>query len=726
MGSEALDAYTYLRSCWKILRRRRWTIFSVTLALAAGVAIYTFVVPPTYRATGRLEVESETPAFESLEGNPSRPPADTAFLRTQVDVLTSNNLAWLTIQQLKLNTKPRFSLLLGRSGRREDKSSPALWSRLIKAFHDRLSVDLAPESRMLEISFESTDPQLAARVVNSLMNTYVDYNFITKYQGTRQASAWMGKQLDELKAKMEQSQQALVDYERQNAIINITDQENLEDQRLAALSQDLTAAQSDLAGKQSLFQLVQDNPSQIALLAQDDLLQKLQAKLADLKSDYVNDLAQYGPNFPKVQRLKEQDQAVQSLINQERQRAVERIQRDYAAAAGRTKILERGVAREKIEVGKLSQLLIQHNILKRDFDTNQDLYNGLLKRLKDARLTAGLRATNIHIVDDALIPTIPARPKKILNLTVGLLVGLILGVTLALVEDGFDTSIKNAEDVEKLVPAPALAVVPADLSPKHSPLRSARNGHKQRRDKAVALAVSQRPHSVLAESFRSLRTSILTFGDPFPPKVLLVTSTQPGEGKTSAAINLALALAQRGGRVLLIDADLRKPEISSTLGLNGTKGLSKVLARACRLGEAIERPSISPNLWTLPAGKIPQNPAEMLSARNMEQMLQELRRHFNHLVIDSPPVLLVTDATVLSRFADGVLLVVESGVTPRDAILRAYNTLEAAGARILGTVVNKMDFTHDGYYGSICKDKHYAHGPDARPTPFASGASKPN
>jgi len=720
VGAEALDTYSCLRAYWNILRTRRWTIFTVTFVLAAVVAIYTFKVAPTYRATGRVEVEADTLPFQSLERDTSRLPADTAFLRTQVDVLTSNNLAWQTIQQLKLGANSQFNMPLRHSGRQVAESSGALQAQLIKAFHDRLRVDLAPDSRMLEVAFDSADPELAARAVNALMNNYIEYNFTTKFKATRQASEWMGHQLDELKAKVEQSQQALVDYERQYAIVNISDKENLVDQRLAALSQDLTSAQSDLAGKQSLFELVEANPSQIGLLAQDDLLQKLQEKFADLKSDYVNALAQYGPNFPKVQRIEEQVEAVQALINQERERAVDRIRKDYAAAVGREKILAREVAGEKIEVGNLSQLLIQHNILKRDFETNQDLYDGLLKRLKDATLTAGLRATNIHIVDDALVPTLPVRPRKTLNLAVGLLVGVILGVTLALVEEGLDTSIKNAEDAERLVPAPALAVVPADSSLKPPSSRSQRNGRKAARDQLVALAVSERPHSVLAESFRSLRTSILQSSTVSRPQVLLVTSTQPGEGKTSTAINLALALAQRGERVLLIDGDLRKPEISSTLGLTNTKGLSKVLAKACRLGEAIERPSLSPNLWALPAGKRPQNPAELLSAPNMEQLLQELRRHFDHLVIDSPPVLLVTDAAVLSKFVDGVLLVVESGVTSRNAVLRAYKTLETSGARILGTVVNKMDFGHDGYYGYIYKTYHHTYYQDGRPARAAA------
>jgi polysaccharide biosynthesis transport protein len=728
--SRTLDTYSYLRAYWNILRKRRWTILTVTCVLVTLAVIYSFKVRPTYRATGRVEVEAETSLFQGADQDNNHARVDATFLQTQVDVLTSDNLAWETIQQLKLDTNSEFNTTLRHSGQQETESLVSLQGRLIQDFQDQLHVDLARDSRMLDVNFDSTNPRLAARIANALMNNYIEYNFMTKYDATRQASGWMEQQLDELKEKVEKSQQALVDYERQNDIVNMSDNENLIEQRLASLSQELTQAQSHLAEEQSLFDLVQAHPSQTAMLAQDDLLQKLEEKFADLKTSYVNTLAQYGPKFPKVVRLMNQVNAVQSMISQERQRSVDRIRRDYDAAAGREEILSREVARGKITMGNLNQLLIQHNILKHEFETNQDLYDSLLKRLKNATVTAGLRATNIHIVDNALIPTLPVRPKKALNIAIGLMVGLILGITLALVEEGFDTSIKNAEDMERLLPAPNLAVIPAALSLKtHSPRARKHGSRTARQDHVVALAVSKRPHSALAESFRALRTAILLSSAPGPPQALLVTSTQPGEGKTTASVNLALALAQRGGRVLLIDGDLRKPEIGKTLGVAGTKGLSGVLTGVHGLNGAVVHSALCRNLWALTAGPQPPNPAELLSTPTMERVLSELRRHFDHLVIDSPPVLLVTDATVLSKFVDGVVLVVESGVTPRDAILRAYKTLESAGARIVGTVVNKMDLRHDGYYGHVYKTYHhryYRDGEPARSTLGQASAAAPH
>jgi polysaccharide biosynthesis transport protein len=708
--AESLDTYSYLRAYWQVLLKRRWTILTAAFVLTILVTIYSFKVKPTFQATGRVEVDAETPQFQSVDHDDRLMPTDNAFLQTQVDVLSSDNLAWRTIQQLKLDADPGFNPAPPPLASRRAETPSAVQARLIRKFKDNLHVELVRDSRMVQVSFDSPDPDLASRVVNALVGNYIEYNFMTKYEATRQASGWMEQQLDELKAKVEKSQQALVDYERQNAIVNISDKENVVEQRLAALSQDLTAAENDLAQKESLVDLVKANPARVALLAQDELLQRLEEKEADAKADYMDSLARYGPEFPKVARLRDQVNEVHSMITQERSLAVDRIRRDYEAALGRKRILSGEVAQEKIEVGNLNQLLIQHNILKHEFETNQQLYDSLLKRLKDATVSAGLRATNIHIVDNALVPATPVRPKKLLNIAIGLIVGLILGITLAFVQESMDNSVKNAEDVERLVPLPTLAVIPsADSVLPRSSWLPGRNGKGVPKNGSVALAVFKRPASALAESCRSLCTSILHSTAPRPPQVLLLTSTQPGEGKTSISLNLALSLAQRGNRVLLIDGDFRKPGVGPVLGLNGKEGLSGLLTGKVGLDQALERVLSIPNLWVMAAGQRPSNPAELLSSPTMENFLHDLRGRFEHLVIDSPPLLMVTDATVLSRLVDGVVLVVESGVTTRNSFVRAYKILQNSGARILGTVVNKMDFRNDGYYGYAYRSYYHSY-----------------
>jgi succinoglycan biosynthesis transport protein ExoP len=694
---ERTDTYFYLRAYWHVLVKRRWTVLTVAIVLTTLVGIVSFKMQPVYEATARLAVEAETPEIQSFYDLYHITTTDDAFLQTQVNILQSDNLAWQTIQQTGLGEHPEFAWVAqpGEPGRALNVEQ----NRLIRAFRKHLRVELMRNSHMIEVTFESIDPQLAAGVANALVGNYAEYSFHTKYDATRQASGWMEQQLDELKAKVEKSQQALVDYERQNAIVNVSDKQSVVEQRLADLSKDLTNAQSDRLQKQALNELVSANESQVALLAQSELLEKLEEKAAELKTQYADAQEQYGPNFPKVVRLRDQVAEIQFLVEKERARVVGRIRHDFEAALAREKLLSAAVAEEKLEVGKLSQLLIQHNLLQREFETNQQLYDKLLQRLKDATVSAGLRATNIHAVDRALVPSVPVRPRKLLNLGIALLAGLILGVTLTFVEEGLDNSIKNAEDVERLIGMPTLAIVPsANLSGSSSGWL--KNYHRRRttHNGAVALAVLKQPSSALTESYRALRTAILLSTAPRPPQALLVTSPQPNEGKTCTSVNLAMALAQRGGRVLIIDGDLRKPGVARHLDLANDMGLSSLLTGAHGVDEALRNFAPLPNLWVLPSGPTPPNPAELLSSPTMEEVLRGLRLHFDHLVVDSPPSLLVTDATLLSTLVDGVILVVESDTTVRGALVRAQRVLETAGGKILGAVLNKVDLRRDGYY----------------------------
>lgn len=698
---ERTDSYFYLRTYWHVLAKRRWTILAAACVLVAAVAVVSFKMRPVYRAVARVEVEAEEPEIQSLTDLYRTTPSDDAFLQTQVNVLESDTLAWETIQQLGLESSPEF-----RAGSNSPASAATGGAKergsLIRAFRKNLHVELMRNSRMLEISYESTDPSQAAAIANALVNNYAEYNFRKKYNSTRQASSWMEQQLDELKAKTEKSQQQLVDYERENAIVNVSDKENVVEERLADLSRDLTAAQSDRVQKESLNNLVRSNPSQAALLMQDDLLQRLEEKLADISAQYADALGEYGPKFPKVLRLQSEMKSMQGFVDDERRRLMERIQNDYLAAQGREKLLTDAVTAEKADVGRLNQLLIRHNMLKREFDTNQQLYDSLLQRLKDATVSAGLRATNIHVIDTAFVPSTPVRPKRLMNIGIALLVGLILGVTFAFIEEGLDNSIKSAEDVERLIAAPALAIVPVAGSEGRR-LYGAANGKRRGLGKpisngAVAMAVLKHPASALSESYRSLRTAIMLSTAARPPQALLVTSPQPNEGKSCTSMNLALALAQRSTRVVIVDADLRKPCVARHLGMNREPGLSGVLTGAHGLDEALCPVDGVPNLWALPGGASPPNPAELLSSPQMADILQQLRGRFDHIVMDSPPLLMVTDATVLSTLVDGVILVVESGVTVRGALLRAHSLIDSAGGRLLGVVMNKVDLRHDAYY----------------------------
>jgi capsular exopolysaccharide synthesis family protein len=686
-----------LASYWHILLKHRWTILTTALVLTTIVAIVSFRMTPIYKASSRVQVEAETPLIQSISEMYEKADADDAFLQTQIQVLKSESLAWRTIEQLGLTQHLISPARLAKIDPDKRKVE------LIATFERDLSVELVPKTRMLIVGFESPDPQLAAQISTTLVNNYIDYNFRLKYDATRQASGWMEQQLDELKAKVETSQQALVQYEREHQIVNTNDKQNVVEQMLSDLSRDLTNAESERVQKESLYHEVLANRAQVAALAHNELLQRLEEKASDLQGQYTEAVSQYGPNFPKAVRLHEQIDEMQTQIQTEQTRVIDRIHKDYDAARSRENLASAAVGAQKEQVGKLNQLLVQHNLLQRDFEGNQQLYQSLMQRLKDATVSAGLRSTNIHLVDAALPPASPVRPKRPLNIALGFLAGVVLGVMGAFVREAFDHSIKTAEEVEALMDAPTLAVIPLERSafsskPALTEGMTAEETKAHTR-KSVALTILEKPQSVLAEAYRALRTAIVLSLAPNAPKLLLVTSSHSGEGKTSTALNLAQTMAQQKGPVLLMDCDLRKGNIARLLGLNAKQGLSTVLTGNDKLEDTLQQFGPQPNLWILSAGPVPPNPAELLASETMAELFRTLAARFEHVVVDSPPVLAVTDATILSSMVDAVVLVAESGRTAQAALLRTRTILENAGARILGVVLNKLDLRQLGYYG---------------------------
>ncbi|PYV20860.1 MAG: hypothetical protein DMG24_21410 [Acidobacteria bacterium] len=359
----------------------------------------------------------------------------------------------------------------------------------------------------------------------------------------------------------------------------------------------------------------------------------------------------------------------------------------------------------------MNQLLIEHNLLKRDFDSNQALYESLLQHLKDANVSAGLRATNIHFIDSAAVPTVPVRPQKGRNIAFAMAVGLALGMGLAFVREALANSIKGAQEVENLIAAPALAIVPdVSSSVTRSGLFAKRSEVKAKKAEMVELSVLKNPGASISEAFRTLRTSILLSTAERPPQLLLVTSAQPHEGKTATSLNLAFTLAQMGSRALVVDADLRKRRIARALQMSNEKGLSGILTGGYGLQEALLRVEDIEGLWVLSSGPNPPNPAELLCSTKMQELLKQMRERFDHVIVDSPPVLPITDATILSSRVDGVIMVVENEVTTRATLSRACSVIRHSGGKILGAVVNKVDARRDGYYGHYHYYGYYSKG----------------
>jgi succinoglycan biosynthesis transport protein ExoP len=710
-----------------ILRKHQWLILSFMLAVVTIVAIATFRMQPVYVATARIEIDRENANILPFQGADSYDymmDLDN-YIETQSKILTSETLALQTIRNGGLTARPEYSLSTGPSDAvaigslANQKRPPELGE-----FLGSLSVKRVPNSRLMDVSFESTDPQLAARIVNSHISTYIEQNFRSKYESTTQASTWLADQLGELKIKVQKSEDARIAYERQNQIWTLDDKQNITSQRLADVNKELTEAQSERMRKESLYEFAKSgNLDAVPQVQNNAGLTDLIKKQSDATAQYNDALAQYGPNFPKVQRLQAQLKDLDDSMEKEKKKIVDVLESDYREARQREALLTQALDQQKAETNQMAEKLVEYNILKREAEANKTLYEGLMTKLKETAISQGLRSSNIRVVDPAMIPSTPARPAKTRNVTLAFLVGLVGGIGLALMREYLDNTVKTPDDIETLARLPSLAVVPqfagSNGNSKKNRLMTglASNGHEKR----IELVAQHLPKSQMSEAFRALRTSILLSQADHPPQVILVTSALPREGKTTAAANLAVTLAQLGDSTVLVDADLRKPGIGRLLNLGSGKyaGLSSYLAGVSSLDlVTVPHPAI-PNLAAIPTGPLPPNPADLLSSHKLADAIVELRKKFKFIVIDSPPIMAATDAVILSVQTDGVLLVVRSGETPKEAFTRTRDLLNSVKCRILGVVLNAVDSSAPDYYYSYRYYPYsYGYGPqEAGETP---------
>ena len=715
-----------------ILRKHQWLIATFLLTVVTVVTIASFKMKPVYQAAARVEVDKESQNTLPFQGVNYDEYVDLEnYVETQVKILQSETLALQTIRELNLGQYPEFG---GPSGplaqaRGGAEARPAI----LGAFLGRLSVKRVPNSRLVEVQFESGNPELAARVANGHVHNYIEQNFRSKYDATTQASGFLSQELEELRIKVEKSEDARVAYERQNQIWQIDEKQNITTQTLGDLNKAVTEAQTGMAASEALYRMATSgNVDLLPEVRNSPVIQDLTKRKSALDDSYTQALEQYGPNFPKVQRIAEQKKEVEAELARAQNIMVGSIEEDYNTARQHLGLLQEALERQKAESNQLAEKLVQFHILEHDAESNKQLYDGLLQKLKEAGITAGLRSSNIRVVDPALIPSAPAGPQRAKNILMSILVGLVGGIGLALFREYLDNTVKSPDDIESLVGLPSLAVVPAQPSSnghhsKWPQLKHKTAPHSVSGPRVETLSHTQ-PKSQISEAFRALRTSLLLSQADHPPQVILVTSALPREGKTTAAVNLAVTLAQLGDRTLLLDSDMRKPGIRRALNLlsGNEKGLSSYLAGVTNLDEIVVPHPVISNLETITTGPVPPSPADLLSSRRMREAISELRLRFKFIVIDSPPVMAATDAVIVSSLTDGVLLVARSGETPKEAFTRTRDLLGAVKCRILGVVLNAVDSSAPDYYYSYRYYPYaygYGYGEDEEKTvPFRSGS----
>lgn len=706
-----------LRDYLRTLLKRIWVVLGTLFVVFGAALIATLRTTPIYDAVGSIAINKPDPMLSSLrDGNNSVDYYDPTDLDTEVRILRSDLLALQVIKELNLDKLPEFgghglppsSALEVTADTLQPDSTRA--NSLLNAFKGSLSVMLEPNTRIIDVHFRSPNKDLAARVVNTLANTYIEQNFKTRFESTMQASDWLSRQLVDLQMKVETSQEKLVKYQKEHNILGIDEKQNITTEKLDELNKELTAAESERMEKESLYQLAESGDAESAAsvagatsssgktsATTSALLDKLQAQKADLKIQAAQLGTQFGPAYPKIAQVNNQIAEIDTQIQAEMKKVTARLRGDYLAALQRENMLRAALEEQKQQDNKLNESAIEYSLLKRDFETNRTLYEGLLQKLKEAGVTAGLRSNNIREVDIARTPTAPAEPNIPRNLGFAFVLGLSSGILLAFVLEGVDNTVRTPEQAQLISGLPSLGMIPVGAK------TVGENGTRQglvvaASKEPVELITQSRPQSQMAEAYRALRTSLLLTSLGAPPKIILITSALPREGKTTTSINTAIVLAQKGTRVLLIDADLRRPSIHKALGLGPRTGLSNVLTGGATLQEATVRSPLLPNLYILAAGTPPPNPSELMASAQMGDLLTTLREQYDHIVIDTPPTLSVTDAVVLSTRADAVVLVIRSSQTTKPALRRSRDILAQVNARVAGVLLNAVNLDSADYY----------------------------
>jgi capsular exopolysaccharide synthesis family protein len=724
---------------WQILRKRKWA------ALATFAIVFTLSVigilnaTRLYQATSKVAIFPENPnvlGFKDAET--STPDFEyEATLETQAAILRSDALAMKVIEAMHLDQDPNFTGATRPQAPAEDsirvssmQPDPAKAAGLLGAFRGGLSVQLIPSSRLVQISYTHTDPRLATEIVNGLVRTFIEENFKTKYESVTQTSEWLSTELADLQLKVQTSEEKLVRYQKDHSILGVDEKQNIVTAKLNELNNELTVAQTDRIQKESNYRLaVTGDPAAFTKTSREgtsSMQEKLREKEADLNTQYAQATTQFGSGYPKVVELNNQLKQVRAEIAAEETRMQDVIRDEYLAAVQRENLLTTAFEQQKQEANQLNESAIEYTVLKRDAESNRQLYQDLLQRLKEAGVSAGLRSSNIRVVDIARTPTQPISPNVQRSLLLGILLGLSLGIGLALVLESFDSTVRNLEELSAISTLPALGTIPLQLSS---------NGYLRKRLKTMsaeteksespALVTYARPRSEAAEAYRALRTSILLSSFGAPPKVILVTSAMPQEGKTTISANSALVLAQRGSRVLLIDADLRRPGIDKLFGFRSRGGLSTLISGVDKIEDVVVPFTQVPNLWILPAGPIPPQPVELLGSTVMKDHITRWRNEFDHIIIDTPPCLSVTDAVVLSPEADRVILVARAGKTSKPALRRACDLLLQVNARVMGIVLNALDLhSGDGYYYTYGSPEAHLYYDEASPQGETKTAGK--
>jgi succinoglycan biosynthesis transport protein ExoP len=712
------DADVHLIDYVKVLYKRRWTAITAFLVVFLSVAIYTFTATPIYESKVQILIEKEATNVVSFKEAIEQNQIADDYYQTQYKILQSRALARKTIDATHLWDHPQFNpksepLTVGRIvgapvalvfGWLKSPKPPAVpgadetktQSRTIDRFLTNLSVSPIRNSRLVDVTFESPNAALSSQIANALATAYIAQNLEFKFMSSKEASDWLGERLGEQKKQVETSEQALQKYREQTDSVSLEDKQNIVVQKLADLNGAVTRAKTERIQKEALYEQVHSLQGDRAALdtfpaiLTNTFIQQQKGELADLQRQQAQLSDKLGPHHPDMMKIGLAIQTAEAKIQTEISKVIQSTRNEYQAARAQEQSLMNALEQQKRDALALNRKGIDYGVLQRDATSNRQIFDSLMQRTKETGISGELKTSNIRVIDAAETPRRPARPNARNNLLIALFGGTTLALVLTFFFEYLDDRIKTPEEIKAHLGLSFIGLVPAlfekDL---HDPLMS----------NAVP--------ANFAEAFRAIRSNVLFSSADEGSKVLVVTSSAPGEGKTLVASNLAVALAQANQRVLIVDADMRKPRVHGVFQQTQEPGLSNVLVGNAKASEAVRNTKVA-GLWAMPAGVLPPNPSELLGSKRFKEFVGTLGQHFDWVIIDSPPIMAVTDSSIVAHVATGVVFVIGSDMTSRHTAQRSLEQLQNANAKVIGAILNRVDLKHHAYYYSQYYKKAYA------------------
>jgi succinoglycan biosynthesis transport protein ExoP len=653
--------------------------------------------PRLYEAHSRIQVRSGSSNEYRVNAATGGQDAQTK-MNTEIAIMQSDTLLLTVAREMNLPNNPDFLGIKGKAPK-VSLDNPSVQAATIRRLQSSLVVTLVPKTEIIRISYNSLNAKLSADIVNKVVSDYKQRSFETRFQSQQNVSAWLQNQLDGLKQEVELSQEQMMDLQKHLGMLGFDPKDNQITTSLEDLSRASGTARIARIIAESRYRMLSgmdpgtiDGTIDMTPGTAPAQFGALRAQIAAAKASYAQLMTTEGPNNPQALQISNEISELEKLLASEQTRLLTQAREAYLATKASEQQTTAALEQQKADAYKMRDDLVEYTLKARDYETTRTLYDGLVSRLRSASVQAGLESTEIDVVDVALLPSSPhLEPYSSVIMTTTLFT-LVLGVVLAFVLESLDTGLRSIAEIESVIELPSLAIIP----------KARRTTAEQVDNLTTAqrnINVLTQPKSQFSESFRSLRTSLLLATTGHPPKFLLFTSATPSEGKTTTACNLACILAQRDTRVLLIDADLRRPNVHHRFGLSGKVGLSTLLTGSTTLEESMQHVPEVPNLDILASGPVPPFPTEMLSSAAMTSLLERCGTLYTHVVIDSPPILSVTDGVILARQADAVVLVVRHGKSSKHIVRRARDLLLRSGAPITGLVLNAVDLNSPEYYG---------------------------